>query len=467
LPNRFQHIFTAFINGPMKGIAYGAGAALIAFMGLAVLAFLSALTGCAKSGSELTPSRVVPRENIESCKTRPTEGGLAIMANVNLDDVSTSPFFDKKYDQADLEAVSDASINATVDYVRALGVAVYRVPQAAIKGPAKKPSAGEETCSNYRALKPAPTDVLETWKRATGGDLGTGRVVGLYTDLCGVSWSSLCSETRAVRPTILLDETADRWTLVHEMLHHDFNLQRKATPGTPSNSSLLSTITQNLDQIEKLQNAYKKQLRLSTLLNLAKALDATTRTVYDLLVRTDFEEIAVEGLLVDAYTSGSLKNISDNAVPSALWYMEDARRRGLERLHNLDEHLDFVDAEAQAYLWPLVSAQTIATRAFIQSLESRTSYYVTRAKAGVTRLPKPSSQTPSRTGLTDWLGLAPQFFQGLDALDQAFDDHLETLEGAQALRLFQVRIRQLKQELQPQAPARSSGLRSPSSDPEN
>ncbi|MDX9731446.1 MAG: hypothetical protein RBT63_06725, partial [Bdellovibrionales bacterium] len=90
------------------------------------LAFATtAAVGCSGGGSG-DGARLAPPD-FSSCQLNPSEGKSAIRSHATKSEIIASEFFSKPFNRYDLEAVLDASTVSTTEYVRSLGVALYKV----------------------------------------------------------------------------------------------------------------------------------------------------------------------------------------------------------------------------------------------------------------------------------------------------------------------------------------------------
>ncbi len=295
------------------------------FFNLAVLiAMVAALGACAYDAEEVTVRRhrirYEPIYDESRCFIPKTQGEDVIVPAA--EEIVTSPFFGKRYDRSILKGVLTASAVATGRYANdLLRGRVFRVPRDTVPGAV--------VCPMFTELPVAPDDLRELWDRFAGGARGGWRLAGLFFEDCGRDGFS-CSDRELVRPTILIDEARDRWTLVHELMHFNFSRERKRDPRMPPLSSLAKEAERRKQAVRELFAAYKKT---GPDRNVLAALQAHSSWLlrewfYHTMVHTVLEEVAVEGLLVDEFLSDRLQNVSPASLDIALMYME----RSLERM---------------------------------------------------------------------------------------------------------------------------------------
>lgn len=317
----------------------------------AVFALSLILTACSgDSGGGGGGTRVVPPGYDKiACKAAPPDQGKeALFVNLGGTHV-VSGLFLKPFDRLDLEAVLDASSLSTTEYAKRWGVNIFRVVREDLNG----------ACQTFYNLTTAPDDVQAVWNGVIANMNGPGRLAGLYWEHCG----NQCRERQVVSPTILVDEAADRWTLVHEMMHHNFNVSRKADSKIPSLNGLNSTLRRSQGFIEVLMKRYQSNPLAETFQRLADENEKVVLASVELVVRSSFEEIAVEGQLVHEWATQNLKGTTSAAAKSALWYMDSSLQSGLATLENIDSIASFLRREIDTRNWQVPASLPRAEQA--------------------------------------------------------------------------------------------------------
>lgn len=368
--------------------------------------FLLGLAGCsAGGGGGGETGRVVPRDydKIACRNNAPDAGPNALFQNKTKTEFVFG-VFNKPYDRYDLEAVLDASAVSTTDYVRSLGVNLFRVARANLGG----------ACQTYFNLEEVPTDLRSVWDRASGG-ISDGRLAGLYWDNC----QTRCQDFEIVSPTILVDEASDRWTLVHEMMHHNFNQGRKANRSIIPYTPLVRQMQRSLQRIEKWMNEHKDRADVTKLESIVAETESLNRSLYELEVRGSFEEVALEALLIREWTEGRMTGGNLQAAESSLWYMEASRKNGLATFQEVRGLLNYVKSEAtkNAFTAP---ANIPRIEAAIVEIESQTQKVIDDARKRV-------DAKKTGKGLRPLFRLDPRMATHLKA-------HLDQREGAAALQ---------------------------------
>lgn len=331
------------------------GALRMRFILTSLLA-ISFLTACGSKGGAPAPAKRrvpdLPSYDKSSCAFQPYEGETAIYGNLATTQILAEPVFGKKFDRADLDAVLAASATETSFYVLDMGVKLFKVPRT-------------QGCPTYYSLQPADSEMQAIWSKMAGGS-GEGELAGLYFE-----YTNSPSETEVTNPTIIVHESSDRWTLVHEMMHHNFNVQRKAQ-GVQSQQEAARELQFRASAVDQLITSYKDRPNKSDLKEIAGNADRMTAIVENLLVNSIFEEIALENLLVGEKLAGRLAYVSNGSLQSAAWYIGYARKEGMRQFEPLGELFRMVLNEAEKNFWDDVSAIVKGAQGRIASTEKRT-----------------------------------------------------------------------------------------------
>ena len=335
---------------------------------------LSFATGCAKSDSSAPTGRVVPKSydpdlcvadkaNPQSNRLgfKPTDGDEALFANAGQTRIVESNFFEKFYNAPDHEAVLHANAISTGEYAKAIGVTPFRIPH-------KFDVENARYCQTYYALDEASDNYKKLWEEKAGGDLGGGSLAGLYFDDCYRDQS--CSKTQVLKPVILVDDATDRWTIVHELMHYNFDKTRKLR-GEDNALTLDKKVGQSLGLVEADLKAYDTQPNQDDLKKAAVELNNTAHLLYRTLADSSLEEIAIEAQLIDESFDGRLGFVSPRSPASSHWYIQFSKAPAIERLKALIEIVTAIDKNAKEKFWQDIVDQDAATLNFIDDISRR------------------------------------------------------------------------------------------------
>jgi hypothetical protein len=309
------------------------------------------LSGCP---SETKGNKVIPEDpSLKACEFKPNEGGAAVSSASTADRIESSGFFNKNYDVLDLEAVLRASTQSTADFVKSLGVAVYKIP-----GPQKS------QCKQFSFLETAPQNLEEQWQE-NGGLVGNekprqggGFLAGLYIDFNAGS-------RRIGNPTILIYEPVDRWTIVHEMMHHNFNKTRKADPNFKSTPYLNVELRNNQAALLSLYNGFQSIPDVNDLRKIISLLELQLELSHQSMVQGPYEEVAIEAMLLERAINGRFRFVAIDANSSS-WYMKSSQEKGEALVRTYDTLMTpsgrvvkdnlraWAQSEAEARVWPEV-----------------------------------------------------------------------------------------------------------------
>jgi hypothetical protein len=352
--------------------------------GLVLLAVgtMFTLTACGGGGGSGADTRIVT--DFSACDTKPDVGPSALYQNASRTDFVKSNFFGKPYDRYDLEAVLNASSTSTTTYVQSLGIGLYKIPRENMKN----------QCPTYFNL-PTPNALLKSiWSEAAGGNTGDGKLAGLFFELCGGGGGTpACRAREMVQPTILVDEASDRWTLVHEMMHYNFNQARKAAVDIPTTSKLERDLQEASAKLKKSIEDFDKLPNRGDLQAASDALHTLIVSGKEAYVRRSLEEMTIEGMLIDLWADGEFKNVSNSAPASGVWYMNFSRDQFLKTLTPFEQGCDEIKKLADANFWPEISSDAEAMKNMIENSRTETADLIETAKAKIKRVQRSSDES--------------------------------------------------------------------------
>lgn len=305
------------------------------------------LSACTPGGSSEKPPEVRKGtvEDLNRCVHKPNEGSDALMTLVGKSQIVDSGFFGKKMNLPDLAAVLDASAESTIRYAKAIGLNVFKTPY----------KEGERICPTFATIDYAPERFQSIWTEASGGDTSGGTLLGLYFDYPCLPNAKVpaggkrCSNSKVAEPVVLVTEATDKWTLVHEMMHHNFKKTTKESGEAKSDNTLLAELTKAADAVEKAKADYtalENRQDLETLiLNLKLAISLALEAVS----RGKLEETAIEGLLIDLWTSDQLHHVVTTG--SSVWYMGVGADAAVQQIPDIKPYTDFIRAEIEEHFW--------------------------------------------------------------------------------------------------------------------
>ncbi len=344
---------------------------------LSVLGFAFLLLACSPQGPEdNAPRRIpeLPQYDRSACRdVQPYEGGEAPRGNHLQNNFVTENAFNKPYDRADLDAVLNASAVQTSVYVMDMGVNVYRIPRA------------RNQCPMFYALPEVPSNLRAVWDEIAGGS-GQGQLAGAYFEIC----EGTCPDKSMANPTILVHEASDRWTLVHEMMHHNFNALRKAS-STESINSIRERVRSGQVNLEQLVDSYDQNRNRQTLTSIANQVYTLINSIYVLMVNTTFEEIAIESLLLEEAAAGNYTFISRDSAQSAIWYIKLSRQDGLRHFAAFSDVLLKISREASRNEWRDINTIVERAQSDIDTVRAKTANILSRAETNAAKAQRRSN----------------------------------------------------------------------------
>ena len=304
--------------------------------------------------------------------------------------VKSSPYFGKLFSTDLLEVMFSLSPEETWKYSQTeLDVPVYKVTLAggqSLRTPdssfySMREELLPQKSTIFTALDEAPGNYRQQWMQASGGG-GGGSLAGLY-----IHKESPSRPKDIIEPVILVRSDTDRWTLVHEVMHHVFNVGRRNDPNYKLNMVLRRDLQKLGQKVNDLQREYNADKTDAKLTELAKTAGESLDVVRELAVRSNLEEVSIEGTLIECAAAGKIQDSNGGNVNSALWYIEYSAKNAIQRYNEIKG--SFVSIEKMANEKGFTTAQAEAKNALgkieqyineVKNLES-----TIREKAGATQ----------------------------------------------------------------------------------
>lgn len=291
--------------------------------------FLSVLlltsVACSNSSGGSSSGDVLPPADIDtrSCVYEATEGDVAVMENLEGTEIVKASF-DKEYNHSLLQGVLGASVVESIPFINQTGATVYKAPRAFV----------EKHCSRdlFASAKTPPSDLVQEWRRAAG-DGTDGVLMGLFLP-------RLSLPSTKDKAAILVIENGNRWTLVHEFLHHLFMKQAETTGYSDTES----------------QAEYRKQIKAFNAIadsgasnkeiarRVAKMFPSFIKAIDTMLVHFPLEESTIERLMKDEARRGNLKY----APESSNWYLNSSADKAIDLYKALEKIESKIDQENES-----------------------------------------------------------------------------------------------------------------------
>lgn len=257
---------------------------------------LFALSACSGGSSERRTRLVTARnQNTHSCDFQKTEGDTVDMKMLSQTNLKKA-LFGKEYNSSLLEAVFAANVESSVKFMQQTGVSLYKASQL--------PTAN---CSSslFGALPPMPADIAASFDSLEKESLKKEKtILGLYLakDIQGHAAEKSLKD----KAVIILRENTNRWTLVHEFMHHLFKL-RLAEQGVDVyvQDSRIRQLIAKMNEIYKNDKTSEEQkiTEIAPYYAQYAALAESMTLLYPL------EEVATEVLMQNEYAAGKLKYV--------------------------------------------------------------------------------------------------------------------------------------------------------------
>lgn len=404
----------------------------------AMAAMTMTVSACGGGGGGGGGGHVIPKADFSSCDQHPEVGPSALIGNANKTEFVKSEFFNKPYDRFDLEAVLDASVASTIQYVNSLGINLKKVVTGSPGG----------KCPNYFSVDGATDTLLEIWNQASAGSSNNSSLQGLFFEFCGQGTGAGCKDREMINPTILVNHVADRWTLVHELMHYNFNQGRKADAEIPSALRLDQMTKFHSNQFKKFLKDFEDLPNRGDLSSAVKELEMLVKIGHHAMVRKPLEEVAIEGMLIDLWAKGEFKN-SGSREPST-WYMEYSRTEAMKQSGELAGFVAPLKKAAEDNFWPEISEQIQAVEDLMQMPERESLRMIKEAKAKIAKkLGRVESEEREST-LPPIMGMTSFHAHNTEA---DFDPeharaHLDQVDRDGVAKKFIEEIRKLREEVE-------------------
>lgn len=296
-----------------------------------VLAISATTAACTPSddGSKKSEKREAPKSLIEqsACGVTPDEGNTSFNAFPSFS--MKKSFFDKAYDQGNLNELMNLSLNRSIKFVVSQNVNLVRGEATA-----------KASCTPFAVLPPAKGYSKDKWEESTKSKDGTEIVVlGLYLEKGQPGVAELKDQA-----SIVIRPDTSRWTLVHEYMHHLFTdaNQKQGSPTYELKEKFFDASGKNQKIMDDLYyDKLVKGISLNTdeANSLAQALLDYIGDLYELMKRYPMEEVTVESYLIEKYKEQKFVAVPDVDVVSAAWYVHSKYELSKEFLIDSEEKI--------------------------------------------------------------------------------------------------------------------------------
>lgn len=272
------------------------------------------LSGCGSDGN-----RSEVRDPVEyikqSCEYSRDEG--EIYGTIRSATPVIEGYFGKPYNKDWLANVGHTSMRDTVAMIETTGATVYQANVIS-----------QKSCRNFGFTNTLPGDLAGEWRKADIRGPNNEFMSGLYLIKGTKHLDSLKH-----RSAVIVREDANRWTLVHEFMHHNFKSQ--AVIRGYDDDLLKRKVETISSQMETIMNdgdlPDRTRIRKVTpqFLELVEIID-------QLSVQYFMEEIAVEATLQDKYDSGDLTFVPAGSYGNATWYVNHSKEKAVKMYASLE-----------------------------------------------------------------------------------------------------------------------------------
>lgn len=281
---------------------------------VSIIGFALSLSGCGShDGQSLAFDPVEYTQS--SCEYSADEGND--YATVRSSTPVVTGYFGKLYNKDWLTNVGHTSMRDTLSKIEKTNTKVYY-----------SGSISRKSCKNFGFAAPMPSDIAREWQKADVRGAKGEFMTGLY-----LIKGTRKHESLKEKAAIIVREDANRWTLVHEFMHHNFKSQA-ISKGYDDDlvQEKRKTLADQLNKIvsdSKLSNREKVKKATPLFLEFIDVAD-------QLVIQYMFEEIAVEATLQDKYDSGDLTFVPAGSYGNATQYIAHSKESAEAMYVSLD-----------------------------------------------------------------------------------------------------------------------------------
>ncbi|MFZ4404759.1 MAG: hypothetical protein ACOYOK_11710 [Pseudobdellovibrionaceae bacterium] len=239
----------------------------------------------------------------------------------------TTTAFSKKFNQAWQKAVLHSSAEKTAEFMLKTNLDLY-----------KTPATGTKSCLMLSALQPVIENDKPLWSKYTqdDGEKSGGYVMGLYLPK---------EERKANKSLILVREDGNRWTLVHEFMHHLFYLQLDSDKSNTEKLKL--AFTEHINQLQEQYDSAKAEPENADFEKLSKKLYKVTLLADDLMKQYFLEEMAIESNLRQLYDAGEFKYVPTSSYNNGKSYISSSASKAIDTYKSILAYKSVIELLAE------------------------------------------------------------------------------------------------------------------------
>lgn len=372
--------------------------------------------GCSGSG-ESKPTQQVVGDDLSqyakaSCEYKYEEGSLA--EPKSFDNIKIT-YFKKSLNFALLQPVLRASGSETVRFAESQNVRFF-----------KTSFRDKNNCEFLQTLPLAPSDLAAKF---TSVDASSAGLLGLYLE---ADTKDLPSTT--AKAAILVRRDANKWILVHEYMHHLYQIQRNAEMDSKAEDvkTRLTRLSADYDKAVTALNLGAPAERVDLLHKASEKLVEFNTVAFDFLREYLLEEMSIENVLFEKYERNELKNVIEGQRLNGVGYTLVSGKKAKELfLTALEKENDsfFIRYQAELAAEDKVNVQKV--QAEVKSINSEIEVLSSRAKAYLRSKNLEFKGLSSVMGITGLSGTSHDgcnHQQGLEEVEQIFKDRMKSLD---------------------------------------
>ena len=277
---------------------------------LALIPLFFGLAGCGKEADDDKNFRRFGQKNFNTgqCDNDPLVG--ADMTKKSFQNpMVMSDYFGKLFFPEELFESLDASSFSVGKAIHNQGVDIFRVN-----------SDIDQDCRYFDFLETPNEEANKKWSQSQAGGIGQAFLLGLFTTTYTRDIDS--GNVKITKPTIMLLDQTQKWTLLHEMSHFLFAKARITKKRMAFNSELETQANKTRTGINQLKRRLENNGRQKQAIRLILQYEKYFDLNHKLDARTALEEFTIESMLLEYSADNLITGIKNTNDPkNAFQYM--------------------------------------------------------------------------------------------------------------------------------------------------
>lgn len=238
----------------------------------------------------------------KSCVYNFNQGSSARLEKMSQVRIETT-VFNKEFNIALFEGVASASVAESMNFISQTNVSIY-----------KTDGIRTNQCERnlFETAKDMPSDLKDKWNSV--GDQG---VMAIY-----LPKGERGLPTNYDKAAIIIRQNTNRWTLVHEFMHHLFEL--KSSEAGVDTNQLKDDFNRQMNRLTEISKSSKPDSEI--IMDMAPVAKQLFEAFDALMVHFTLEEMAIESFMKKQKSKGVLQYVPE----SSNWYINESAKKAIE-----------------------------------------------------------------------------------------------------------------------------------------